>query len=168
MGSMTRKRKKLQHQRSHGETSVVERITELRRLIVEAPDLSDVAEHFFERLGQDQEFLNAGGKAENDRLIAMARVALNTYFENTVPQDKVLFYIPSEKMWHGAVVFQNGVLVQLIHFDDVNRGVCFVAGQHGEVTHHFRFSIPDNMPTDLDPYSIKLVAHPRKQPGPSN
>lgn len=168
MASFTRKLKKLQRLRAATAGTIEERIAELRRLMLEAPNFAQIVTHYLDALSQDRAFMAAGARRPNERLISIARIALKTYFEHTQPLDTVLYHLEREHLWHGAIVFRTGLLGLVVYFEDVNRGVCVAVGAPGRIVHYFRFSIPEEMVDPIDPDTTRLILHRKKQPGPPN
>lgn len=168
MASFTRKLRKAQWHRTVTAGSVQERIAELRRLMVEAPHLAPIATHYLDALSQDPEFMKAGSRRLNERLVSIARIALKSYFADTAALDQVLYHLAAEHLWHGAVLFRNGTLALVVYFDDVNCGICVALGPPEHTVHYFRFSIPEEMAGPIDPDTVRLVFHQRKPPGALN
>lgn len=137
------------------ESNVTLKIAELRRLMQESRDLSQVFLYFDDNLGHCAEFLRLGAAQANVPLVNLARAIVRASLSMSLTMKDRMVFIPESQLWHGTLLGTQGIGV-LMYFADIDRGCCAV-GRFGSPRADFlRFSMPEGAETITDPDSAKL------------
>lgn len=140
-----------------GSAPLATRIDELRRLMVDAKDLREISDHFDAALVSQDAFMDAGEPATNERLVSIARMAVKVAVKDAEVVEAMLLHLAEYSLWHGALVLHSPAQVQVVYFEDVNRGLCSVGQPPSRMWHHIRFSIPEQMTAPINPDTARLV-----------
>jgi hypothetical protein len=123
--------------------TLARRIARLRQLMAESSKVATIAEYFDAALVSDDRFSDASKRGENDRLLCFVRGILQARLREARAVRMLLSHLPEHHLWHGAIVLRSGLLVQIIYFEDINRGICSAGTWLNDVVQRFRFSLPN-------------------------
>jgi hypothetical protein len=113
----------------------------LKQAIQDEPDLARISDLFWEEVAREPWFSEAGRPAENPRLRTLTeRVASHVLGCSLRATSSMLIRVAEHGFWHGCCVLE-GILGQVLYFEDIDRGLLTIAGPIGSGTTHFvRFS----------------------------
>ncbi len=137
--------------------TIASRIGELRRLVVEAPKLQDVADYFHEHLAMDDAFMASSQPASHETLLAMVRGIVRTALAPGEVVDSKLLRVAGQPLWHGMNLHSCGLIVEIIYFDDVKTCVSITSDLTGARQRQLRFTVDEAM-TAADAESMRMVS----------
>lgn len=133
-----------------------EHVRELRRLLRESADLSKIIEYFDEELVSDDEFIERSEFEETGAVVAVICGLVKVVKGEHEATDQRALVYAEQRLWHGMVMFQGGVMAQYLYFEDENRGCCAVVEVGREECEHLRFSIPGGIGEALEERGVKF------------
>lgn len=119
------------------------RIAKLGRLVAEARQLSEVADHYHDQLLAYRPFVEAGVAAEHKPLRQLVRSVTAAYDLALPETGGKLYRIADASLWHGVMGDLLGPMAFVVYFDDQHRGVVSFGLISDPNTHHARFSLPE-------------------------
>ncbi len=102
-------------------------IEQLKVLLQESDDFSEIFDYFFERLADREDFLRMCKRAKNPMLKQILKEAGKSALQDEVKMTKfLLLKFPKYPFFHGAF-FLNGQMGSLIFFKDINMGLMSIS-----------------------------------------
>lgn len=102
-------------------------ISQLKRLLETAADLSEPANYFWNRLAGEPSFQSAGVLGVNLTLkLIIERTAAQVLGAEQTASQLLLVHIAECKLWHGACQL-GAKQAQIIYFDDIEKGLLTIA-----------------------------------------
>lgn len=142
-----------------------ETITELRRLMQESKDLSEIFVYFDDHLGSKDDFHRLGSPVPNEPLVNVARAIVKGALSLSLVPPRPLTFLAEHQLWHGTMYSEQGMAV-VVYFSDIDRGVCCVMHFAPPMqTNFLRFSMPEGTSGDFDPDLAEVVSMARRSPG---
>ena len=142
---------------SPSSVGIPEAIAELRRLVQEAETLTDIGVYFDDVLVPQDAFMDAGEPAEHPVLVKLFTTILAVKVPKAKLIDQRVWRLREHGLWHGGLIFEGGLMAQLIYFDDVNRGVGIASSLRTSHTDSMRFSIPAGLTSAADIEGMRIV-----------
>ena len=129
----------------------------LRQKIVNGKDFSEVFEYFFDKFGENPEFLGVGEPVENELLLKMVcQFAGKVFKTEKLLVARVLFVgIKEHKFIHGCMTI-NDAMCSVIYCEDLQKGIIAIHRFSGDENTHFgRFSaemLPQNFASEMNSF----------------
>jgi hypothetical protein len=99
------------------------KVAQLRKLLMTAKELDEVAEYFHEQLVPDEAFITCGARASNPRLLT----ALQAVLERVAPDGKLgtplIIRLDQQALYHGYTSWGVGHVV-FFYFEQLDVGFC--------------------------------------------
>ncbi|MDQ3250561.1 MAG: hypothetical protein M3Q45_15315 [Chloroflexota bacterium] len=118
------------------------KVTMLKMKLMEAKELADVMNYFFDHLGESQEFINVSQPARHELLEAIIAQTVGPLLgakAKVVLHNFLLLHVAQHQFYHGAFTIQ-GKMANVIYFDDIQMGCIAVALGMDGPTSFIRFS----------------------------
>ncbi len=123
--------------------TIPNRLSVLRKLLLEAKDFQTVAEYFHDHLASDQEFLGSGHEASHPILIkTLERILQWRFGASEQVHASQLVHAREHHFWHGSAIWGTGGLAMILYFHGPDVGLFTFFQSLGDATAHFtRFTI---------------------------
>lgn len=103
------------------------KVETLKTVLSTGTEFGKVFHHFFDHLGADPGFLDAGKRAKNPRLKTIVREAVEKALnEKTEITNLMLIKMAKEKFYHGTC-FLNGRMATVLYFEDLDMGMIAIS-----------------------------------------
>jgi hypothetical protein len=117
------------------------KISELRELLLNAKDLGEISDYFYNVLVPDDVFISAGARSSNARLFTVLQAVL----EKVAPEGKLgtplLLRLDEQSLCHGYATWGPGHVV-FFYFEQLDRGFCcFCRNLSSSEVSYMRFSL---------------------------
>jgi hypothetical protein len=96
----------------------------LKRKVVEEPDLKNVFDYFFDHFGEDMAFIKSGKPIRHELLLQLLPMLVRQVMtQPATVMDIMLVHVPEHQFIHGGFTLREGILGNLIYFEDIQTGV---------------------------------------------
>lgn len=122
----------------------IKRLNQLKEILVQEKDLSNIWDFFMDHFADHPEFLEYGDRSQSPLLEAvLPEICKQIFGKEVIIQNLLLIYIPEYEFFHGPFYVQ-GQMGSAIYFEDINTGAIAISEpppSNGEVKYS-RFSAP--------------------------
>lgn len=120
--------------------SIEQRLNELKRMLVSEPEFTNTYKYFFDRLGNDVNFMKSGGREMGSNFeFIIKEIAESMIGQKVVIKMFLTMVLPEQRFVHG-VCHSNGRLTTFFFFEEISMGMVAMMNPGGEDTLFARFT----------------------------